>query len=1027
MRYAMKILTFNWHEPYLCLLAKTGHEFYVLEPVLFGDSRRKWDFRFRPLPTNMKVVSEKETAEKLDRGFFNLIVCQNVRDFYFTSKWAGIPKILVFHNKLTTEIALGGGKATKNAYVERIRPVVLQTYPVFISESKRDDWGLPGDVIPPGIPLEEYGDYVGDEPAILRVGNRMAERDLMMGFSTQEKICAGLPSVVVGDNPSIGGSRQSESWDELRSRYRKCGVYLNTTAHPYEDGYNLSMLEAMASGAPVISLANPTSPLTDGEDGFASPGVERLRACAKLLLDDRALAGKMGEKGRATVEKKFPMEPFISRWNEAIDNAMAGKPARPRVYAGKRAGVWIDYAYYPATTAHYMRRAFAEKYDVVASGPSLPDEAVKLWRLENMKAPVLPQDITRKSAPDAPTALARTPDWFEPEFFLWIETGLDLPPAGLERISIPKAAYLIDTHLHLEDHIRIAIMFDCVFVAQRAYIKDFNDAGVRNVFWLPLGCDPRIHGKRSRTKIYDVGFAGSMAGDAHKRRNSLLKKLGARFNVHAERVFLEEMAEMYSASKMVFNNAVRNDLNMRVFEGLCSGSLLLTDDADGLGDFFEDGKHLVVYNDDNIVEKADYFLKHEAERERIARAGMELALGRHTYLHRAEEMASKIKSLFGAGRPRAGGRYFQNERSDVMGLVPEGAVRILDVGCAAGVMGGALKRQNPKREVVGLECDKKAAEEAGGVLDKVFRADAERFWPPYPEHYFDCIVYADVLEHMRDPLAALKRHKRLLAPHGVMVMSIPNVRHFSVVGGLLEGRWQYRDEGLLDRAHLRFFTLTEIREMLEAAGLEAVSIQGKRVDDVYREGASGTLTIGRAEIKGLSAVEMAEFFFFQYLVVAAPKKTYAAWDAEAAKAEPASDMTSQQTSTETFRNLSTNAVDSIGEYLDELAAMVVKSAVMFRTAGETEANSHFVGCIDGLRTFVGVIDKVRSLNGPDFANMTYDSKPLSDREEALLKALDSIHETQTRKDWVSLADMLEFELAPLVLEWKDVLCLFEEL
>ncbi|MBI3581273.1 MAG: glycosyltransferase [Nitrospinae bacterium] len=1022
----MRILTFNWHEPYLCLMAEIGHEFFVLEPPLVGDARRKWDFRFRPLPKNMKVVSEREMVEKLDQGFFNLIVCQNVRDFFLTSKWAGVPKILVFHNKLTTELALDGDKTSKSAYLERIRPVVSRTYSVFISGSKRDDWGFPGDVIPPGIPVEDYGGYEGNSATVLRVGNRLAERDLMMGFSAQNAVCRGLPSVVLGDNPSISGSRTSESWDDLRGHYRKCRVYLNATTHPYEDGYNLSMLEAMATGMPVVSLANPESPLTDGEDGFVSPGVEKLRACAKLLLEDRVLARKMGEKGRMTVEKKFPMEPFISRWNEAIDNAMAGKPARPRACAGKRAGVWIDYAYYPATTAHYVRRAFAEKYDVVASGPSISEETIKLWKLENMRAPVLPQDITRTAAPDAPSAFARMPDWFEPEFFLWIETGLDLPPAGLERIPIPKAAYLIDTHLHLEDHVRIAKMFDCVFLAQRRYIRDFTDAGVRNVFWLPLGCDPRIHGKRNRPKTCDVGFAGTLSDDAHKRRNVLLGRLAERFKVRVERLFLEEMAEMYYASKIVFNNAVRNDLNMRVFEGLCSGSLLLTDGADGLSDLFEDGRHLVVYNDDNMIEKAGYYLEHDAERELIAKAGMELALERHTYLHRVEEMASRMKSLFGAGRPRAGGQYFQNERSDVMGLVPDGAVRILDVGCAAGVLGGALKRHNPKREVVGLECDIRAAQEAGGVLDKVFRADAERFWPPYPEHYFDCIIYADVLEHLTDPLAALKMHKRFLAPHGVMVMSIPNVRHFSVVQGLLEGRWKYQAEGLLDKTHLRFFTLAEIREMLDEAGLEPISIQGKRVDDVYKDGASGTLTIGRAEIKGLSAVEMAEFFFFQYLVVAAPKKSSAEEGAAPAKLRPVSETTSPQMPAETFRNPSTNAPESVGKYLDELAATVVKSAVMFRTADEAEANSRFVECIDGLRAFVGIIDKIRSPNGPDFANMTHDSKPAGNREEALLKALDSIHETQTRKDWVSLADMLEFELAPLVLEWKGVLCLYEE-
>ena len=141
----------------------------------------------------------------------------------------------------------------------------------------------------------------------------------------------------------------------------------------------------------------------------------------------------------------------------------------------------------------------------------------------------------------------------------------------------------------------------------------------------------------------------------------------------------------------------------------------------------------------------------------------------------------------------------------------------------------------------------------------------------------------------------------------------------------------------------------------------------------------------------------------------------------AARARPAAEITSLQISTQTFRNASINALESIGQYMDELAAMVAKSAEMFRASGETEANTNFVACIDGLQTFVGVIGKIRTLNGLDFAKMTHDSRPVSDREERLLQTLNSIYETQKRRDYVSMADILEFELAPPVLEWKDIL------
>lgn len=150
-------------------------------------------------------------------------------------------------------------------------------------------------------------------------------------------------------------------------------------------------------------------------------------------------------------------------------------------------------------------------------------------------------------------------------------------------------------------------------------------------------------------------------------------------------------------------------------------------------------------------------------------------------------------------------------------------------------------------------------------------------------------------------------------------------------------------------------------------------------------------------------------------------ETVAEGDMAQMRTKPISEITSLQITTQTFRNVSINALESIGEYLDELAGMVIKSSGRFRSSNETEANTHFVGCIDGLQTFVGIIDKIRTLNGLDFAKITYESKPVSDREEALLKTLNSIHETQTRKDWVSLADILEFELAPLIMEWKSIL------
>ena len=427
----IRILSFNWHEPYLCMLASVGHQFFIYEPLTAGGQPRRWDKRMRPIPENVTIITEADMRGMLERERFDLIICQNAKDIIAVSGCQNIPKLLVFHNKLTTEIGLGGNSITRESYLKQLEPHLHGVTKVFISQSKKEDWAMEGSVILPGINVDEYGGYDGERAEILRVGNMLKARDLMMGFSEQEIICEGFNSRIVGENPLLGTS-VSGSWEELKSHYRQKRFFLNTTKDPYEDGYNLAMLEAMATGMPIVSLANPASPLTDGEDGFISADLESLRARARELLADRSLAVKMGKAARECVIKKFPIEKFITRWNEVIENAVGkGKGGSNVKNSGPiRAAVWMDYAYYPATTAHYLRRAFGKRHDVVTSGGSITPETVKMWKLENMKAQILPHDIPRREAPDARSIFKKLPQGFNPEFFLWVETGLEPPPAG---------------------------------------------------------------------------------------------------------------------------------------------------------------------------------------------------------------------------------------------------------------------------------------------------------------------------------------------------------------------------------------------------------------------------------------------------------------------------------------------------------------------------------------------------------------------------------------------------------------------
>jgi len=172
------------------------------------------------------------------------------------------------------------------------------------------------------------------------------------------------------------------------------------------------------------------------------------------------------------------------------------------------------------------------------------------------------------------------------------------------------------------------------------------------------------------------------------------------------------------------------------------------------------------------------------------------------------------------------GSYYEGCNQWLLRAVPTESERILEVGCGAGRLGSALKDLRPGRVVFGVEREAGPAGEAGRRLDGVFCIDVENEAPPLPPASLDCILYGDVLEHLHDPGAVLERDRALLRPDGVVVCSIPNLLHHSVVTQLLRGDFQYQDRGLLDATHLRFFTFATAIKLLLDAGYAPDIVDG---------------------------------------------------------------------------------------------------------------------------------------------------------------------------------------------------------
>jgi SAM-dependent methyltransferase len=162
--------------------------------------------------------------------------------------------------------------------------------------------------------------------------------------------------------------------------------------------------------------------------------------------------------------------------------------------------------------------------------------------------------------------------------------------------------------------------------------------------------------------------------------------------------------------------------------------------------------------------------------------------------------------------------YYSGCNEALLQAVPALGRRILEVGCGQGQLGAALRRQNPQRQVYGIEREAAVAAQARTRLDHVFVLDVERQDPPLEPGSLDCILYGDVLEHLLAPEEVLRRHQALLRPEGIILCSVPNVQHHTLLTALLRGDWQYTGAGLLDATHLHFYSYSTFFKLLLDCG-----------------------------------------------------------------------------------------------------------------------------------------------------------------------------------------------------------------
>ncbi|QWD23665.1 glycosyltransferase [Polynucleobacter paneuropaeus] len=212
-------------------------------------------------------------------------------------------------------------------------------------------------------------------------------------------------------------------------------------------------------------------------------------------------------------------------------------------------------------------------------------------------------------------------------------------PIGLEEVNCKIIAYFIDVHLELGLRMQQAQFADIVFIAQKDYVNEFKEAGILNVHWMPLAFDPYLLSKEliQNGRSIDLGFIGKLGRPGSRRFEVLSKCLGAfKSNDYLTYTPPRQMIKIYQRSKIVINASIKGDLNMRVFEAMGAGALLITDRIEnGLTELFSEGVHYIGYSElEEAQENIAIYLADEQLRVKISNEGTKLVMANHLYWNR---------------------------------------------------------------------------------------------------------------------------------------------------------------------------------------------------------------------------------------------------------------------------------------------------------------------------------------------------------------------------------------------------------
>jgi len=313
------LLVFNCHEAWVYQLGVLGYSLDIIVG-LKGTYMQAWDEQMRPVPPNSRLITLPEALRSQRRYY--CIIAHNITDL-LDVKFRPEPRLIVLHSTIEGRILEEKSKVEPERFRQMLQDYLelVGGHVVAVSMLKGKSWDFTEDIVVAGIDPGDYLPYLAQKPCGLRICNFIESRKKILLWDFHKKAFDGIPVELIGHNPYMPGVNAAKNWDHLKKMLQMHRFYIHTADPGLEDGYNMASIEAMAAGIPILGNKHPTSPVEHGLSGFLSDDPDELRQYARMLLDDRDLAVRMGAEARKFVSEHFSTAKFKKAFLQSIETA----------------------------------------------------------------------------------------------------------------------------------------------------------------------------------------------------------------------------------------------------------------------------------------------------------------------------------------------------------------------------------------------------------------------------------------------------------------------------------------------------------------------------------------------------------------------------------------------------------------------------------------------------------------------------------------------------------------------------------